>query len=416
MNITSTDLLLWIYEQLFKHASKKYWTEFDETSKKIQDEIFEYYKKNHLENVHLTLISWFWSLLWTWYQNKNYEKQHKKEDTIPLYIQNYWFWTITYFNSITYSLRSKKNNRPIHFNFWKVNWAFIWQLQKFLNFWKSSAPYWSKVWMLTKTIMPVVFIWKDEELHNQEKLLSNIYSLYKNRYFRISIKWFYSQKETLLWLLKLYTSDELQQTCEKSSVKKEVQNLLVEKSNHLRDFNIFIDWKEELLIIEAYLKSLWLEYELDDQFNIYSPYFDEYLHNYIFYEETLSKIIKTRSYWLKNLYENNAFDSDQNFYAQLLKKIYEWDQKNWKLLYKKIYEIECRYRECVVNSFLTQPDLSNSLELVQDVFQWFLRWLSIDFDDKFITEIDSKMLRFSKEDKKQTIFKNINYFNLTKLK
>ena len=270
--------------------------------------------------------------------------------------------------------------------------------------------------MLTKTIMPVVFIWKDEELHNQEKLLSNIYSLYKNRYFRISIKWFYSQKETLLWLLKLYTSDELQKACEKSSVKKEVQNLLVEKSNHLRDFNIFIDWKEELLIIEEYLKSLWLEYELDDQFNIYSPYFDEYLHNYIFYEETLSKIIKNRSYWLKNLYENNAFDSDQNFYAQLLKKIYEWDQKNWKLLYKKIYEIECRYRECVVNSFLTQPDLSNSLELVQDVFQWFLRWLSIDFDDKFITEIDSKMLRFSKEDKKQTIFKNINYFNLTKLK
>lgn len=415
--MNSTELLLWIYEMLFKKAAKKFWSEYDKITQDIQNEIFSYYKSWNLDNVHLTLISWFWSLLWAWYTNKWYEWKNKKEDTIPLYIQNFWLWTVTYFNSLTFSLRSKKNNRPIHFNFQKINWWFMSQLQKAMNYWKSAAPYWAKVWMLSKTIMPVVFLWKDEELHNQEKLLSNIYSLYKNRYFRISIKWFYSQKDTLIWLLKLYNSNELQEACNKNNnLKKDIQNMLLEKSNHMRDLNIFIDWKDELEDIENYLKKIWIEYEKDDQLSIYTLNFDEYLKNYIFYEETISNLIKMRDFWLKDLYKNNKFDNDKIFYTNIVKKIYESDNKVWKKLYKNLSEIECKYKENVVNSFLTQPDLSNSLELVQDVFQWYLRWIWIDFDDKYITEISSKMLRFSKEEKKETIFKNINYFNLTKLK
>lgn len=411
------EILLNIYEIIFKQATTKFWAQYDEITQQIQSELFDYYNRIWLNNTHMVLIWWFNSQLWPWFKNKKYENKIKKEDTFPLYIQNYWLWSVSYFNSLTVSLRSKKNNRPIHFNFWKINWAFVAQLQKCIWTWKSWAPFKAKIAMFSKTIMPVVFLWKDDELSNQEDLLNHIYSLYKNRFYKITLKWIYKSIDTSVWLLKMYNSPLLQQACENKNIKKMVQDKIVKQSESLQDLDIYIDWEEELNLIEKYLKDNWISYEKDDQFWIYWALFTDYLKSYVFFEETILNLIKMRDFWLKDLYENDKFLNDNIFYLDLIHDIYEKDDKIWKKLYKSLTEWNnIKYQENVINSFLTQPDLSNSLELVQDVYQWFLRWLWIGFDDKYIVDINAKMLRYNKDEKENTIFKNINFFNLSKLK
>jgi len=420
-----------IYNFVFEEWFKKYYG-IDKYYDNFNSDISKEYIKSILQfqwNIdwiyNYILINWFNQSIEQWKLKSSalYNKKIKLEETLPIYIQNYWLWKISYFQNITYSPRSKKNNRPIHINWDKMNTESISALKKWIDlFFNRSLEWKTRISWITKIIMSMVFIWKDEELTKHEELLKNYFQMYKNSQFTVVIKNFYEKKEIQKQLLKLFDNNMwiIKKFKENKSFMKiflQLSDLIIDKYN-LLDFNILTDsleLQENLYIYlqKTLLNNKYIIYKSDWKEYISSSLYD-YMKNFMYYEEYLLSIIKKRKFWLNDCYDLNNFKEDELFILDIISNL---DKKEQKLYIKRIFDwFNQKYYEYVLNSFLTQPDLSNSLELIQDVYQSFLQNISFNWDDIYITDIKAKMLRYKKDDKKDTLFKNINLFCLEKIK
>lgn len=424
-------LLMDFLKSMYSQAYQMYtWESFEDEKK---NEAHQYHVKKITEQYmktwallwnNLLLVKWFWTHLWAKFENKNYEKKIKKADTLPLFFQHYSPWNVVYFNSLTYTLRSKKNNRPIFMNYWKLNSGAVYSIQKACNAYLSPAiPLNQRRAMITKSIMSCTMIWKDQELVEQEKMLTNIYKSYKNTIFWVAVKNYWDVKTMFNLLWDSFLTHELIEILKKNpSLKKEIQAVLKDKATHMRTLNLFFDTLEQAQQAELFFSKAW--YEVEVLWNAtFSIMFEHYLKTYIFFEEHMLSWIKSQGLWLTDLYKWNAFDwyrykqfDEDCFNLDLIEIVQKYDKKLVKDLYKRLYNwFDFSYREDVFNSFLTQTDLSNSLELCQDVYQSFLRDLGISFDDMYINKIDASMLREPKAKKENCVFKNINWVGLKKI-
>lgn len=427
-NLNWVELLTLYMKHLFSRAYNLYNDEIKEEDNKehlyhVKRLIEQYETTQALNANNLIIIKGFGSLLWAWYTNDSYKKRIKKEDTLPLFFQHYAPWTVVYFNSLTTTLRSKKNRRPIFLNHAKLTWGFIsWLLWACKNFLSPSIPMNQRRAWLTKYIMSCVFVGKDEELVEQEKMLTNIYKFYKNPLFCVEIKDFWDSKTMFNALASTFLTEEVITILKNNqTIKKEITSILQKKAETMRNVNLFFDSYEEAEECVNFFQKYWKDVSLLWR-ETYTKIFEHYLKGYVFYEEHMLSWIKSNNLWLTELYKWNAFDTYQKnmleedcLNLELIKMIAQKSPKEVKALYKRIYEwFDFSYKETVFNSFLTQPDLSNSLELCQDVYQEFLRDLGISFDDMYINKIEASMLREPKNVKKDTLFKNINWVWLHK--
>lgn len=411
---------------------QKYYKQFNgEVDKDLHNnhinKLKEQYKKNKaLLGNNLLLLKSLSNNIWKEFQNKNYDWRRNKADTLPFSFQHFSPWKITIFNSLTFSLRSKKNSRPIHFNFWKINWGSIGALMSACKQYLSpqiSAK--QKFAWLSKTLMPLVFTGKDDELMAQENQLTAIYKSYKNSLYCIQIKDFWDFNTIYSLLAKNFlTKDMVVIMRDNEKIKEEVLKVISDKAKELRNLNVFVDTFEEVEETMAFFKNKGYETKNIGK-DFYAVYFEHYLKTYIYFEEVLNEwIVDKKKLTYTNLckdgitlfseFKNSQFEKT-SLIADVYIKFHELDNKLVKPLYKNIMDVfNISYQEDVLNSFLTQPDLSNSLELCQDVYQEFLRGVGIPFDDMYINTIQADMIREHKNEKNQAFLKNVNWFSLTK--
>lgn len=385
---------------------------------------------NQYENTETTLwnnmilIKWFWSSLWGGFANKSYEKKVKKEDTIPLFFQHFSPWKATYFNALTFSLRSKKNSRPIHIRYDKLNTGLVGGLmgacKDFLN---PSLAMSQRRSGITRYVMSMTFIGKDQELVNEEDALTAIYKSYKNPLFWVEIKNYWEKKTMFQLLAKTFITPEMKEFINSNKEAFEfVKKLMNEKAEHLRNMNFFFDDYQQAEACISFFKSHWYEASHLGREH-FTKYFEHYFNTYIFFEEHFVNWLKGVGYTVTKLYKKENMDGYRQwalegdcFNLDLIQGLYDIDANKGKALWKRLIEaFDFSYQEDALNSFLTQPDLSNSLELCQDVYQEFLRSIGIAYDDKYITRINAHMLREPKGEKEDCLFKNINWVALSKI-
>ena len=273
--------------------------------------------------------------------------------------------------------------------------------------------------------MPLVFTGKDDELMAQENQLTAIYKSYKNSLYCIQIKDFWDFNTIYSLLAKNFlTKDMVVIMRDNEKIKEEILKVISDKAKELRNLNFFVDTFEEVEETMAFFKNKGYETKNIGK-DFYAVYFEHYLKTYIYFEEVLNEWIvdkKKLTYTnlckdgitLFNEFKNSQFEKT-SLIADVYMKFHELDNKLVKPLYKNIMDVfNISYQEDVLNSFLTQPDLSNSLELCQDVYQEFLRGIGIPFDDMYINTIQADMIREHKNEKNQAFLKNVNWFSLSK--
>jgi len=347
---------------------------------------------------------------------------NKKDETTNFYMQLYWLDYNYYLNNFSFSLRSKKNNRPILINWWVVNTAWLKWLEKNLKiflYWK--LPYWKKQSLIASQIMKMVFLWKDAELKNQENLLQKIYELWKNNVYQIEINNIYSNKFILQNLLELYWKDfEKSWITYNEQLKifqeliKDKNSILNEKINELKNLNIYVVWSYDYAIeIKDYIKKIfWTENVSLKWKSFIFKNLLTYFEDFSFYREKIQKNFKDN--WLTKIY-NFDVKIESELIWELLKKIKELNEKKFKSYVKFLRDwFNFEFNEYVLNSYLTQVDLSNSLELLQDTFQKYMQLNWIKFDDVEITKINADIMRIKKEEKNKINLKNISLFSLEK--
>jgi len=383
----------------------------------ILDKIFE---KINLKN---KLVN-FLVLTEPEYLNFEY-KWIKKEPTKSFNVQLFWLWFAYYINNFSFTLRSKKNNRPILINWGVVNKKWLKWLESALKtFLYSNIKYWQKQSIVASQIMKMVFLWKDEELKQQEKLLHNIYELTKNTAYVFSIK-LYEKREILKYLYNLFKK-EFKNYFEEENMKLKFKEFYLknkEKIEELKTLNIVIIWSYDFSNkMFKNLKEVFKEFEVISEWKRFMfKYLNNYLSNFIFYSDYLHwkfkkiKLSEVYKDYLNLDYSDNLIDN-RHVILEYLKEFEKENRNSVKKYLKYLFEwFSFQYKEIVLNSFLTQTDLSNSLELLQDTFQKFLQTNQIQFDDMYITKIDAEMLRFNKKNKENTNLKNISFFGLEKI-
>ena len=138
-----------------KNKIKETSEEFLKIKNNINKNIDNFLKENehHLIN-YIVLTQWNF--------NDFQYKWIKKEPVNSFHFQLYWIDKVLYFNNLSFSLRSKKNNRPILINWWVVNYQWLKWLEASLKtflYWKIA--YNQKQSIIAKQIMKMVFLWKD---------------------------------------------------------------------------------------------------------------------------------------------------------------------------------------------------------------------------------------------------------------
>lgn len=373
---------------------------------------------------NMILIKGFGNSLGAWFTNKAYDKKVKKENTIPLFFQHFSPWKATYFNALTFSLRSKKNSRPIHLRYDKMNTGTIGGLmgacKDFLN---PATPMNQRRSGLTKYIMAMTFIGKDQELVNEEDALTNIYKAYKNPLYGVEVKGFWSKQTMMQLLAKTFLTKEMKEFINVNPKAMEfVKKTLNTKAEQMKNMNLFFDNYQQAEYCVKFFSEHWYEINHLGREH-FAKYFEHYFNTYIYFEEHFVNWLKKVGYTVTKLYKKENIDGYREqalewdcFNIDLIQGLYDIDTNKGKLLWKRVFDaFDFSYREDALNSFLTQPDLSNSLELCQDVYQEFLRSIGIAYDDKYITVINANMLREPKWDKENCLFKNINWVALTKI-
>ena len=286
----------------------------------------------------------------------------------------------------------------------------------------KNTSYWQKQSMIAWQIMKMVFLWKDEELKNQEELLTKIFWLSKNNLFNLKIK-IYSKKQIAKNLFNLFYKELWKLNLTKDEIKELILKLLKDENEDIKQMvenlsyiNILIYWSYEYLSV--ILSKLSKKYNnITNEWKRFIFWeINNYLKNFMFFTDFVYWKIKNENltplYKDLNKYELNWW----KFIKKFLLNLKDTNEKKYKDVIKYIKEwFNFSYKEIVLNSFLTQTDLSNSLELMQDVFQKFLRYdWEIQFDDMYITKIDANMLRFNKKFKNKINLKNISLFWLIK--
>ena len=406
------EIIKWIYELVFEEITKKMkFKNKDETYLKIKNSFFNYYDEVWQRTSNYLLLFWFWEMIdmkWT------YKKKNKKEETIPFYIHQLWIWQALYLHNYSFSLRSKKNNRPIFPNYWMINrWNIEWLMNSCKTFlYNQRIPFKQRSWWVVWRVLRMVFLWKDEELRSQEKIMWEIFQKFKTHLFKVKIKDFYKvpKKE----LLDLYNCDDLLKEFSKEN-KDDVFNFVWNKKfEKLKDLNILIESENILNLVVKYLKESEINFEIEiqDWKQLFSEEILNYLYNFVYFKERILFHSKINKFKVTEAYELKNFNSLDLEIIEFLKIVKEKNNKLFKKYIKFIWEwFDFKYWEFVFNCFLTQPDLSNSIELPQDVYQWILRKDWIQFDDMyFVKMFNPQILRIKKKFKENVWIKNLSFF------
>ena len=159
-------------------------------------------------------------------------------------------------------------------------------------------------------------------------------------------------------------------------------------------------------------KKYWLEIKIIEKKDSYYKEIFEYMINYIFYDSviisdymtkkiTYTKYIKEE---LINYFDNLLFNfswyvnENINFvYWWLLKYFYSYNNKLFKKYIKNILDNKFyiySYAWYFFVSFINKQDLSNSIQLIEDIFQWFLNNNNSLFFDDYLVDKYKIMKRF----------------------